>query len=115
MSIHTALQRAVQNGALGFTPMEDSDRVARVLMLGEPLMDLLAGEAGGEPRKIRVKRLLANYQSFVRGDVISICMTPREHETVFLGRLEPARLSVFDIRSRDPKPSLRALGRFARP
>jgi hypothetical protein len=42
-------------------------------------------------------------------------MTPRKHDEAFLGRLEPTTLSVFDIRSRDPKPSLRVLGRFARP
>jgi len=64
---------------------------------------------------VRIKRLLADLQAFVRGDVISMCFTPRQHREAYLGRLEPTNSGCWDIRSRDPDPSLRVFGFFVRP
>lgn len=115
MSIQSALQRAIRAGDLAYLPMPRSDPVERVILLGREMQAFFGSASSGTVhRKIRVAKALADMQAFVRGDIIPVCLTPRSHGEVFLGRLEPVGLSMFDMRCRDPKPSLRVLGRFIR-
>ena len=57
-------------------------------------------------------QLRADMESFVKGDVISMCFTPYEAEDEFFGLLDPPGEAIWDIRSRTPRPSLRVLGMF---
>lgn len=113
MSIHGALQRAVAAGSLDYTPATESDPVERVLMYGEELRDFLSGPFKGAAHEKRAGELLADFQSFVRGDHVSLCFRPREHNESTFGRLEPEERAVWDLRSRKHRPSLRVLGGFA--
>jgi hypothetical protein len=98
--------------------MDRSDRVERVLMYGAELRSLFAGPftgPGGLSWEKRANELLADFQSFVRGDHVSLCFRPRQHIDSTFGRLEPIEDSIWDFRSRKDRPSLRILGGFAAP
>ena len=112
MSIHTALQTAVTAKESRFLPMDRSEPVARVMLIAQEVQTLL--EVSGR-NAARIQRLLADLQAFVRGDVISMCFTPRQHKEAYLGRLEPTDTGCWDVRCRDPDPSLRVFGHFVRP
>lgn len=58
-------------------------------------------------------RLRADLESFVRGDRVSVCLNPYAAKHALFGRLDPPTGEVWDVRSRDPNPGLRVIGRFA--
>lgn len=62
----------------------------------------------------RAGRLQSDLESFAKGEVVSMALTPREHGNAYMGRLEPLTDATWDIRSRDPSPGLRVFGRFAK-
>ena len=118
MSIHGALQRAHAAKQLDYTPVADSDPVERVLLYGRELRDFFAGPfvgAGATAHEKRAGELLADFQSFVKGDHVALCFRPREHKDSRFGRLEPIESAVWDFRSQKHNPSLRVFGGFAAP
>lgn len=111
MSIADSLLKAVEVGDLAFLPMEKSDPIDRVMLISREITELLNGANAAQ--KARAKRLLADLQSFVKGEVISICLRPYEHGEAYFGRLDPVGSSIWDVRSRKPDPGLRIFGMFA--
>jgi hypothetical protein len=62
----------------------------------------------------RLGRLRADLDSFTVNDFIAIALFPRKKpQNTYLARIEPVVNEVWDIRSTDPKPGIRVLGRFS--
>lgn len=52
-------------------------------------------------------------ESYIAGDQVSVCLEPYKAEDALFGRLDKPADEVWDIRSRNPRPGIRILGRFA--
>ena len=111
MSIRQSIEDAIATGRLVvFEPEFDSDELVRSLLL-HPQLEADISERVEEWGK-RVGRLQADFESFIRGDHISLSMIPFEHKTATMGLMEPVADGTWEIRSRDPKPGLRVFGKF---
>jgi hypothetical protein len=117
MSIKLEIEEAVSAGRLSILElMVPSDPVERTVLLHPELKDLLknaSGTDGGQSALRRIGRLQADLEAFVTGKMLTVCLSPRNHGTAFMGLLDPEREGTFDIRSRDPSPGMRVFGRFA--
>lgn len=114
MSIDDVVQRAIERGDLACLPMlVPSDPRERVMLLGEEVSGLIMGPFTNVAHERRAFRLRADLESFVKGEEISICLTPRKAGDADFGLLDPPGQATWDVRSRDPKPGLRVIGRFA--
>lgn len=92
-----------------------SDPVERILVYTDQIRTVLEGPWTLPSCSSRAGRLRADLEAFVRGDRVSICLTPYEAGAAFLGRLAEPEDEVWDIRAREPNPALRLFGRFAAP
>jgi hypothetical protein len=88
------------------------DPKARTLLMTREIRAVIAGPWNSELMEERCGRLLARLHRIVRGELLSVCMTPFKARHAELGRLDPTKDSVFDIRSNE-KPGLRVFCRFA--
>ena len=112
MSIRQSIEEAIAGGRLFvFEPEFDSDELVRSLLL-HPQLAADISERVEEWGK-RVGRLQADFESFVKGEHISLSVTPFEHKAATMGLMEPTADGTWEIRSRDPKPGLRVFGKFS--
>lgn len=113
MSIHAEINAHIAAGELYQVRPMAGDPTERTMIITKDIMQLLEGPWGTDSLERRANRLRADLESFVKGDPISVSMTPYEHKSAYLGLLDKPEHEVWDIRSRDPNPGLRVLGRFA--
>jgi hypothetical protein len=106
------IARLESEGRLHFVePVLPAEPIRRRLLVSEAIWTLLEN-----PPRIwatRLRRLRADFESFVVGNVISVSLTPFKAQTAYMGLLAPTADGVWDVRSRDPSPALRVLGQFA--
>lgn len=112
MSIHNEIDRLIGKGELFSIDLFLGDPVARMMVVSTEVQELLDGPWESVTMERRCGRLEADLQAFVKGDFIPISLTPYEHKTAYMGRLDRPEDEVWDIRSRDPNPGLRVFGRF---
>lgn len=113
MSISGVLQRAIERGDLAYLPMElPSDPTKRAVLLSKEVYPLVMGPYANVHHERRAGRLRADLESFVKGEQITISVTPREAGEADFGLLDRPGQSTWDFRSRDPKPALRLIGHF---
>lgn len=111
MSIRQRIEDAIAEARLlVFEPEFDSDESVRSLLLHPQLKADISERVEEWGR--RVGRLQADFESFVKGEHISLSMTPFEHKTATMGLLAPTADGTWEVRSRDPKPGLRVFGKF---
>ena len=109
MSIQGLIEDCLAAGTLfPLHPWLPSIRPVRIVYVSRPVRDYI--QSGGE----RAGYLHGDLDSFIGGDTITVSMIPREAREAYMGILHPAMDGIWDIRSRDPRPSLRLLGGFAR-
>ena len=109
-SIQDALREAVHEHRLWpLKPEFDSDPIKRVMLLHPELHTLLKGSQN----ELRIGRLSADLEHFVKGGEVSVSVVPFEHKAAYMGILDPTGEGTWDIRSRDPSPGIRVFGRFA--
>lgn len=114
MSIGDRIQSALDAQRLRTLPRRvQSDPVERVMLIGDEIWQLLHGPFVSPAHAERIGALHADLELFVRGDAISLALTPFQHRAAYMGRLDPTGQATWDIRSRDPDPGLRVFGRFA--
>lgn len=114
MSICDELQIAIDSGALAPLPMHlESDAQDRTILLSKEIQQLVCGPYLSNSHEVRAARLWADLESFVRGEAVSMCLTPKKAKTANFGLLGPTGSATWDFRSRSPSPSLRVLGHFA--
>jgi len=114
MSIHDEIRFRIGEGRLHqMMPTLESDPVVRKLFISNEIRDLIDGPWLDLAWERRCGKLRENLEAFIRGDVISLCLEGFIARTAYMGRLDRPADEVWDIRSRDPRPSLRIFGRFA--
>ena len=111
MSIQRSIEDAIAGGRLlVFEPEFDSDELVRSLLLHPQLAADIREQVEEWGR--HVGRLRGDLESFVKGQHISLSMTPFEHRVAYMGLMDPIADGIWEIRSRDPKPGLRVFGKF---
>lgn len=114
MLICDELKIAIDSGDLVPLPMHlDSDTQDRTLLLSKEIQQLVCGPYLTDSHAVRASRLWADMETFVRGEAVSICLTPKKAKGASFGLLGPTSKATWDFRSRTPAPSLRVLGHFA--
>jgi hypothetical protein len=114
MSIVDLIQQRVDENKLRYLrPILDSDPIKRTLVVSMAIHAALEGPWQDTEMERRCFRLRADLEAFVKGHVIGMCLTPHEHKTAYMGRLDSPKDEVWDIRCRDPSPAFRIFGRFA--
>ncbi len=113
MSILDEINKRVADGSLSILGPAQGDPFKRTLALTPGLVGLLTGPWPDLIIERRCGKLRADLEYFVKGEPIAMSLTPYEHKTAFMGRLDKPQDEVWDIRSRDPDPGLRVFGRYA--
>lgn len=108
INIHVAANRLFE-----ITPPIPGDPIERTMLVSAGIYSLLQGPWENRSIGRRAGRLRADLEVFVKGQVITVSLTPYQHKTAFMGLLDRPEDEVWDIRSRDPNPGLRLFGRFA--
>jgi hypothetical protein len=86
----------------------------RQMFLGTSVMRLLAGPWNSQEWEERCGSLHADLDRFVQGGLIPVAERPfLRGKTAYMRQLFRWREQVWEIRSRDPQPGIRVLGRFA--
>lgn len=99
MSIRQSIEDAIAGGRLlVFEPEFDSDELVRSLLLHPQLAADIRERVEEWGR--RVGRLQGDLESFVKGEHISLSMTPFEHKTAYMGLMDPIADGIWEIRSR---------------
>ena len=113
MSKSDDLQHALASGRLRTLPMRSqSDAEIRVVLLSEEISSLVLGLYETEAHEVRANMLRSDLESFVKGSVVSMSLTPKKARAANFGLLKPISAATFDFRSREPSPSIRILGHF---
>ena len=94
---------------------DPSHRIVRALFLSGEVKTLMDGPWKSADGATRSARLQADFEVFVRGEPVAMCLVPRKHGNATFGRLAEPEEEIWDFRSRQPLPVLRIFGRFAAP
>jgi hypothetical protein len=113
MSIRDQIAARFDEGRLRqMVPTLPHDPVERHLFVSKEISDLVDGPWADAEWEVRCNRLRMDFDVFIRGDVITVAEQCYKAQTAYMARLFPGHDEVWEIRSRDPKPSLRIFGRF---
>src|SRR5689334_23804797 len=113
MSIRKVIrERLAERRLFELSPSMPSDRHERTMYLSEQVNALIEGPWDGQKWANRCMRLRGNLDEFLKGDELTVSLEPYNHDTAYMGRLDRPIDEVWDIRSRDPSPGMRVLGRF---
>ena len=112
MSIQNSIAAALSTGRLHAFELEfASDELVRSILLHPQFAADLSERV--EEWGWRVGQLQTDFESFVKGEYISLSMTPFKHRTATMGLMAPKSDGTWEIRCREPRPGLRVLGKFA--
>lgn len=113
--MRAAIQRHVRAGRLfchnsGIV----GDVCVRGFFMSVEVEQLLSGPWVEADAEIRVAKLRADIDNFVRGNHISVCIRPHKAKSNHdFGLLHHPSEGIWDYRSRSPKPGIRIFGHFA--
>jgi hypothetical protein len=114
MSIYVEISFRVNEGRLALLdPAMPGTLRKRKMYVSPELETLLGGPWQDTAWEERCGYLRADLDRFIEGKILAVAQKPYGSKTSYLKRLEPPRDEVWEIRSRDPNPSLRIFGRFA--
>lgn len=113
MSIRELIQTAVNVGWLvNLQPRLPSIPHQRIILVCRNLNDELERELNDPSTAVRTAELFNTFDTFLGGRMITV--GTRNDRDAYMKILEPEADEVWEIRSVDPKPSIRVFGRFAR-
>jgi hypothetical protein len=116
MSIRDNINAHIAAGRLFYLPPQfASTRAIRTMIVAPDLFSNLQPSAWPNNKTgERLGRLRADLDRFTANDRISIALFPQNKpKTTYMARIEPVSNEVWDIRSADPNPGTRVLGRFS--
>lgn len=115
MSIRDEIKARCDEGRLcKISPAMPTSPEVRVLYVCPEINRLLVVGPWADPKQeVRWGRLRADLDFFIEGGLVQVPTDPRRAGNAYMAQLQPASDEVWEIRSRDPKPSLRIFGRFA--
>ena len=112
MSIHDGIRHRCDEGRLfPFTLGDGAPR--RWLFMSKDVHELFTGPWKNQEWRNRCTDLSVDFEQFVSGQVVSVATNPRKAKRAYMSQLEKPYERVWDIRSRNPSPGIRILGRFA--
>jgi hypothetical protein len=113
MSIQDEINRLVQEGSLFRLDQSMPGLAARRTIFASIGVRALAiGPWGNVEERVRGRELQADFDHFIDGNKLNLRSQNSFEETAFMARLAPPSDEVWEIRSIDPKPSLRVFGSF---
>jgi hypothetical protein len=116
ISINAAIKRHCRNERLFPVGMTDpSDQIKRGMYISREIKLLFEGPWIAKDGEERTARLWADLESYVKNQVVSVCLEPFTAGHAYFARLHEPEDEVWDIRSRTPAPAMRIFGRFAAP
>lgn len=112
MSIQEHIRSCLDHGRLHVhRPTDAGIAHVRIILLTPELREEIDAAVLDEHAGNRTGAFLADLDRFISGDLITI--GDRRHKHAFLKRLDPQGDQVWELRSVDPRPSVRAFGTFA--
>lgn len=84
----------------------------RIILVSRPLQEALEAELTDQAAAYRTGLLLNTLDTFIGGGLITV---GGRNDDAYMKLLEPEDEQVWEIRSVDPRPSVRVFGRFAEP
>jgi hypothetical protein len=114
MSIYDEIQNRIIEGRLFLLEpaLPDAAHMRRVFASSD-VNSLLLGPWDDTDSATRCNYLRADIDKFIEGQIVTVAQRSRAAGVADLAQLQPQREEVWEIRSRNPKPSLRVFGRFA--
>ncbi|SRR6266516_92564 len=108
MSIEGLIQDCLEARQLfPLLPWLPSVKPVRVIYISREVKDFI------DSPEDRAGQLHADLDSFIGGHIITVSTIPHKARNAYMGLLDPSKDGIWDIRSRDPSPSLRLLGGFS--
>lgn len=112
MSIREEVEaRRSENRLLVVDPLVLGAPQPRVILATADVYGELIGPWEDCSKEYRIGELRADLDHFTTGGLINVSSGPEKH--AYMKHLDPPDDQVWEIRSRDPKPSMRVFGRFA--
>jgi hypothetical protein len=87
--------------------------IVRLILVSDEIDELISGPWEEIEWEERCGGLRADFDRFIEGRLITVAARPYHARTAYIAQLDQPRDEVWEIRSRDPEPSLRVFGRFA--
>jgi len=114
MSILAEITNRIQEGRLQeLLPALPSQRLVRRMIVSPDIAALVLGPWTEPDWEERCNYLRADLDRFISGQTIPVTAGKLNDRHSYLKQLIPAAGEIWEIRSRDPDPSLRVMGRFA--
>ncbi len=112
MSIHDVIESQCDEDRL-FPFTLAGDEHARWMFMSENVNELFSGPWENQEWNNRCSDLSVDFERFVSGDIITVARNSRKAKSAYMSQLEKPIDRVWDIRSTNPSPGIRVLGRFA--
>lgn len=114
MSIYVEINNRIGEGRLhDLAPALPGMPVVRRIVASVEISGLVLGPWTEPDWEERCNYLRADFDRFITGQVIPVAAGIIGGRHSFLKQLAPPRDEIWEIRSRDPDPSIRVFGRFA--
>jgi hypothetical protein len=94
-------------------PLNHKDNQRRTVLMSREINELAVGPWPDGPMGARCARLRGDLENLITAENITVCWDPFKARNEQIGRLNPIRDAVWDLRSQDPKPGLRVFFHFA--
>jgi hypothetical protein len=112
MSIREEIKHRMDEGRL-FLLSPAISLVVRPMFVSQEIKDLVLGPWNDPEWAIRCGLLRADLDRFITGARIPVAARPYQARSAYIAQLDQPRDEAWEIRSRDPEPSIRVFGRFA--
>ena len=114
MSIsHEIISRVQEGRLIELRPALPGSAVVRRIYASLEINDLVMGPWNDNDWEIRCNQLRADLDRFIMGGVMPVTAGKYNDGKSLLKQLIPPEDEIWEIRSRDPEPSLRVFGSFA--
>jgi hypothetical protein len=115
MSIRDEINAHVEVRKLfGLGPAIKGEEIKRDLIVSAEVLSMTASENWSMHDAYRLSKARGDLDRYSAGRRISVMPYPKPWPaTTYLKRLDPVTAELWEIRSCDPKPGIRVLGRFA--
>ncbi len=117
MSMRAVIQTWLDDPTSGWSwhvPAVPGGAVKRHMLVSKHLRDAMDGPWRDAKEETRLSSLRGDLDAFVLGQRISIADDPYDKpKNTYMARVAPRESELWDIRSIDPRPSIRVLGCFA--
>jgi len=115
-AIRDAIKGQLGTGLFYLPPTLDGEEACRTVFVSREIRDIVMVPQDRSRDARRHAALRALLDAFTIGTEITIAENPHDKDRcAMLARIEPVSAEVWDFRCLDPKPGIRAFGRFSEP